>query len=48
MRPSTTNIGIDQPAIMARKKMSNHAINTDKKKRRSFVAPLFSAGYGER
>jgi len=27
---------------------ANHAINTDNKKRRSFVAPLFIAGYGER
>ena len=27
---------------------SNNAINADRKKRRSFVAPLFSAGYGER
>jgi hypothetical protein len=27
---------------------SNTAINTDSKKRRSFVASLFAAGYGER
>jgi len=27
---------------------SNPAINTDSKKRRAFVAPLFTAGYGER
>jgi hypothetical protein len=26
----------------------NHPINADSKKRRSFVAPLFAAGYGER
>jgi hypothetical protein len=26
----------------------NNAINTDSEKRRSFVAPLFTAGYGER
>ena len=26
----------------------NNAINADSKKRRSFVAPLFDAGYGER
>jgi len=26
----------------------NNAINTDSKKQRSFVAPLFTAGYGER
>jgi len=26
----------------------NHAINADSEKRRSFVAPLFTAGYGER
>ena len=26
----------------------NHAINTDSKKRRAFVAPLFAAGYGDR
>jgi len=26
----------------------NHAINTDSEKRRAFVAPLFTAGYGER
>jgi len=27
---------------------SNNAINSDNKKRRAFVAPLFIAGYGER
>lgn len=27
---------------------SNNAINTDSEKRRAFVAPLFTAGYGER
>jgi hypothetical protein len=26
----------------------NNAINTDNEKRRAFVAPLFTAGYGER
>lgn len=26
----------------------NNAINADSEKRRSFVAPLFTAGYGER
>jgi hypothetical protein len=26
----------------------NRAINSESKKRRSFVAPLFAAGYGER
>jgi hypothetical protein len=26
----------------------NNAINADSEKRRSFVAPLFAAGYGER
>ncbi len=26
----------------------NHAINTDSEKRRAYVAPLFTAGYGER
>lgn len=26
----------------------NNAINTDGVKRRSFVAPLYTAGYGER
>ena len=26
----------------------NNAINSDSKKRRFFVAPLFAAGYGER
>ena len=26
----------------------NNAINSDNKKRRAFVAPLFIAGYGER
>ena len=26
----------------------NNAINADSKMRRSFVAPLFTAGYGER
>jgi hypothetical protein len=28
--------------------MPNYAINSDSKKRRAFVAPLFTAGYGER
>jgi len=28
--------------------MSINAINTDSEKRRAFVAPLFTAGYGER
>ncbi len=27
---------------------SNNAINTDSEKRRAFVAPLFTAGYGGR
>jgi hypothetical protein len=27
---------------------ANHAINADNEKRRAFVAPLFTAGYGER
>jgi hypothetical protein len=27
---------------------SNNAINTDSEKRRAFIAPLFTAGYGER
>ena len=27
---------------------SNHAINADSEKRRAFVAPLFTAVYGER
>ena len=27
---------------------SNHANNADSKKRRAFVAPFFTAGYGER
>jgi len=27
---------------------SNNAINTDSKKRRAFVTPLFTAGYGQR
>ena len=27
---------------------SNNAINSDSEKRRSFVAPPFTAGYGER
>ena len=26
----------------------NHAINADSEKRRAFVAPLFTAGYGGR
>ena len=26
----------------------NNAINSDSEKRRAFVAPLFTAGYGER
>ena len=29
-------------------KVANNAINTDSEKRRAFVAPLFTAGYGER
>lgn len=28
--------------------MANNTINTDSEKRRSFVALLFAAGYGER
>ncbi len=28
--------------------LPNNAINADSKKRRSFVAPLFAAGYGGR
>ncbi len=28
--------------------ISNTAINADSEKRRAFVAPLFTAGYGER
>jgi hypothetical protein len=28
--------------------MPNNAINSDSKKRRAFVAPLFTAGYGGR
>jgi hypothetical protein len=28
--------------------LPNNAINTDSKKRRAFVAPLFTAGYGGR
>ena len=27
---------------------ANNAINADSEKRRAFVAPLFTAGYGER
>jgi len=26
----------------------NHAINTDSEKRRAFIVPLFTVGYGER
>jgi hypothetical protein len=29
-------------------RMPNNAMNADSKNRRSFVAPLFAAGYGER
>ena len=29
-------------------KAPNNAINADSEKRRAFVAPLFTAGYGER
>jgi len=29
-------------------KTPNNAINSDSKKQRAFVAPLFAAGYGER
>jgi hypothetical protein len=28
--------------------LANNAINSDSKKRRAFVAPLFTAGYDER
>jgi len=28
--------------------ISNYAINADSEKRRAFVAPLFTTGYGER
>jgi hypothetical protein len=30
------------------KQTHNNAINPNNKKRRAFVAPLFTAGYGER
>jgi hypothetical protein len=30
------------------KKTPNHAINSGSEKRRAFVAPLFTVGYGER
>ena len=30
------------------KLVANNAINSDSEKRRAFVAPLFTAGYGER
>jgi hypothetical protein len=30
------------------KMLPNNAINTDSEKRRAFVAPLLTAGYGER
>lgn len=30
------------------KRGANNAINADSQKRRSFVAPLLAAGYGER
>lgn len=33
---------------MKKSKSANHAINSDSEKRRAFVAPLFTAGYGER
>ena len=35
-------------ARIRQKMISNHTINADSEKRRSFVAPLFTAGYGER
>ncbi len=31
-----------------KKNAHNNAINSDSEKRRAFVAPLFTAGYGER
>jgi hypothetical protein len=34
--------------LWSNKVPSNYAINSDNKKRRAFVAPLFIAGYGER
>ncbi len=34
--------------MKSQKRQPNYAINADSKKRRSFVAPLFTAGYGER
>jgi hypothetical protein len=33
---------------MQKNSSANNVINTDSKKRRAFVAPLFTAGYGER
>jgi hypothetical protein len=33
---------------MSNRRTPNNAINTGSKKRRSFVALLFAAGYGER
>ncbi len=32
---------------MQKTKTANNAINTDSEKRRAFVAPLFTVGYGE-
>ncbi len=34
--------------LLMKQRRPNNAINTDREKRRSFVAPLFAAGYGER
>lgn len=33
---------------MPKTNTADNAINTDSEKRRPFVAPLFTAGYGER
>jgi hypothetical protein len=35
-------------AMLRTSNTPNNAINSDSEKRRSFVAPLFTAGYGER
>ena len=48
-RDELTHFFFDKYGLMQNQKTpANNAINADSEKRRSFVAPLFTAGYGER
>jgi len=44
----TLRIGVGAILVKVGRKMRNNAINPGSEKRRSFVPPPFTAGYGER